>query len=81
MTPTARDKRLLQALANGGTPRGSHNDVERLNSLLGEMCVNRAHPLHESPYLFLEKHVSATRNPEDVVEEWLSSAHDGQNND
>lgn len=68
---TARDLALLRALVNGDTPRGLDRDVERLNGLLGEQCVNRAHPLHESPYLFLQRHMNATKDPSLVVQDFL----------
>lgn len=72
ITPTKRDVSLLRALDRGDTPQGSSRDVERLNKLLGDMCVNRAHPLHEPPYLFLQRHSLSSRNPKTVVSDWLA---------
>ena len=79
MMSTKRDNQLLRALDRGDTPQGSHNDVERLNAILGEHCINRANPLHEPPYLFLQRHFGAKRKPEDVLREWLDSAVEEQN--
>ena len=78
MTPSKRDMQLLRALNRGDTPQGSNRDMDRLNEILGDLCVNRAHPLHEPPYLFLQRHSLASRNPEDVLSDWLAADHDGQ---
>lgn len=72
MTPTKRDMRLLRALSRGDTPQGSCNDLDRLNEILPETIVNRAHPIHEPPYLFLQRMGHTTRDPDDVLREWLS---------
>ena len=74
LTPTKRDVKLLRALSRGDQPRGSSNDVSRLNKILPEMIVNRAHPIHESPYLFLEQMGGASHDPDDVLRNFIAAA-------
>ena len=71
MKPTARDLRLLRALNRGETPRGSVRDLERLIALVGQPCLNREHPLHESPFLTTMQHRELTKPAEQIIADWL----------